>query len=74
MLGIPNALDVLSNFAFLIVGSIVLIMASVIGLRVWWFNRKFGAHEEATSKGRRPGEPGVIEGEYRIVDDGRKDA
>ena len=32
---------VLGFFAFMIIGSIVLIMASIIGLRVWWFKRKF---------------------------------
>ncbi len=60
---------VLGFFAFVIVGSIVLVMASIVGLRVWWFKQKM--------KGRpRPGDTrpgGVIEGEYRVVADSDKD-
>ena len=31
---------VLGFVAFVVLGSIVLILGSIIGLRVWWFNRK----------------------------------
>lgn len=64
---------VLGFFAFIIVGSIVLIMASIVGIRVWWFNQKMKGHE-----GQRPGTGaqspgGVIEGEYRVVADSDND-
>lgn len=64
---------VLGFVAFVIVGSIVLIMASIIGIRVWWFKRTM-----AKSAGKRPGaagpasKDGVIEGEYRVIADDRK--
>lgn len=65
---------VLGFFAFVIVGSLVLVMASVIGIRVWWLNRKLERRQGAR---QQPGEttpPGVIEGEFRVVADKDKDA
>jgi protein-S-isoprenylcysteine O-methyltransferase Ste14 len=58
---------VLGFVAFVILGSILLVLGAVIGLRVWWFNRKLrrGMQTSAT-RGERQ-ERGVIEGEYRVV-------
>ncbi len=63
---------ILGFFAFVIVGSIVLVMASIIGLRVWWFKRKLRSQVNAVKgqDGKSPG--GVIEGEYRVVADDRE--
>lgn len=55
---------ILGFFAFVVLGSIVLIMAAIIGIRVWWLNRQL--------RGRKPA-GGVIEGEYRVVADERTD-
>tara|TARA_R110002096_G_scaffold22547_8_gene72311 strand:- start:11770 stop:12066 length:297 start_codon:yes stop_codon:yes gene_type:complete len=64
---------VLGFFAFVIIGSLILVMASVIGIRVWWLKRKLqrrrGPHEQAARKTA----PGVIEGEFRVVADNDKD-
>jgi hypothetical protein len=57
-----------SVFAFAVLGAVILVTAAIIGLRVWWLNRRLG--RKATSKaGRRGGirRPDVIEGEYRVV-------
>ncbi len=60
---------VLGFFAFLVLGGIVLISAAVIGIRVWWLNRKHVPGQAGAKPGpKAPG--GVIEGEYRVV---RKD-
>ena len=64
---------VLGFFAFVIVGSIVLIMASVIGLRVWWFKRKMRGQMPPGRESGRTSTGGVIEGEYQVVADDRKD-
>jgi membrane protein implicated in regulation of membrane protease activity len=56
---------VLGFFAFIVLASIVLIMASVIGIRVWWFNRKL--QKAAQKSSRRPQSGGVIEGEYHVI-------
>ncbi len=64
---------VLGFVAFVVLSSIVLIFAAIVGIRLWWFNRKF-------RKAGGPGAPGghgenqsigVIEGEFRVVDDDR---
>ncbi len=64
---------VLGFFAFVIVGSIVLIMAAIIGLRVWWFKRKM-RNQPGTDKASSAQHPaGVIEGEFRVVAEDDKD-
>ena len=59
---------VLGFFAFIVLGSIVAVLAAIVGLRLWWLNRKL--------RGQRPtenaGAGGVIEGEYRVVDEDRR--
>ncbi len=68
---------VLGFFAFVVLGSIIAVLAAVIGLRVWWFNRKLRSQMKSQMKSsagqdeRSPG--GTIEGEYRIVADDRDD-
>ena len=62
---------VLGFFAFVVLGSIVLIMAAIVGLRVWWFKRQLG--NAVPRGGRNKPTGGVIEGEYRVVADERTD-
>jgi hypothetical protein len=62
---------VLGFFAFVVLGSIVLIMAAIVGLRVWWFNRQLG--RQGSQGGRNKPTGGIIEGEYRVVADERTD-
>ena len=62
---------VLGFFAFVIVGSIVLILAAIVGLRVWWFKRVLKSRARS-GKGAGGNPPtGVIEGEYRVVAEDR---
>ena len=63
---------VLGFFAFLILSSIVLMSAAVVGIRVWWLKRKM------VRGGSTPGSTGtvrtrieVIEGEYHEVREDR---
>jgi Flp pilus assembly protein TadB len=70
------AVSVVVGFvALLVLGAIVLVVAAVIGLRVWWFNRQLRRQAGA----KRPGEAGggpssVIEGEYRVISRDRHEA
>jgi len=64
-----SASIVLGFFAFVIIGSIVLIMASIIGLRVWWFKRQMRGRMPPGSESTSAPAGGVIEGEYRVVAD-----
>lgn len=52
--------------AFVVLASIIFVMAAVIGIRVWWFNRKL---RKAAVSGQRTGPRpnGVIEGEYQVI-------
>lgn len=59
---------VLGFVAFVVLGSIVAVFAAVIGLRIWWFNRKQGLRRGA-EKAEGPTKPGnFIEGEYQVVE------
>jgi predicted lipid-binding transport protein (Tim44 family) len=64
---------VLGFFAFVVLGSIILIMAAIIGIRVWWFNRQLRGQRQRGASGRQHPSGGVIEGEYRVVADERRD-
>ncbi|MDJ0712198.1 MAG: hypothetical protein QNJ14_17545 [Woeseiaceae bacterium] len=58
---------VLGFVAFVVLGSIILILAAIVGVRVWWFNRKL-QREGAAPRPRDPhASGGVIEGEYHVV-------
>ena len=60
---------VLGFVAFLALGSIIAVLAAVIGIRLWWLNRRL--HKQSApdhvSRDRSTSESQVIEGEYRIV-------
>ena len=60
---------VLGLFAFIAIGSLVLVMAAIIGVRVWWLQRKLAKAARKQAGRKRPAGESVeiIEGEYRIV-------
>ena len=64
---------VLGFVAFVVLGSIVAVLASAIGLRVWWFNRKLRREMSRGADSEKPAPGGVIEGEYQVIGDDRKD-
>lgn len=59
---------VLGFFAFVILGSIVAVLASVVGLRIWWFNRQLrrGSAEQGDAS-TKPADS-VIEGEFHVIE------
>lgn len=62
---------ILGFFAFVALSSILVILAGIVGIRLWWFKRKFrraaGAAADVSRQPHKPG--GVIEGEYHVVTD-----
>ena len=58
---------VLGFFAFLVLASIVLVLGAIIGLRVWWLNRKLVRAARSPATGRATMQTDVIEGEYHVV-------
>ena len=67
-----SAFLVLGFFAFVIVGSIVVIMAAIVGLRLWWFQRVLNRKKSAGGSESKTGPGGVIEGEYRVIAEDRE--
>ena len=62
---------VLGFFAAVVLGGALLVLASIVGIRLWWLARK-GQRVGKTS--RRPAErTETIEGEYRVVIEDRDD-
>lgn len=53
---------VLGLFAFIAFSGIVLLTAAVVGVRVWWLNRKMPG-----ARRKPPSAEDVIEGEYRVL-------
>ena len=64
---------ILGFFAFLALSAIVLVVAAVVGIRVWWLNRKL-ARGDGRPQRAPSGQSGVIEGEYRVVSKDRDEA
>lgn len=64
------AFIVLGFVAFVVLGSLMLVFASIVGIRVWWINRQLQRRGRA-ARPRNPDDPGapggVIEGEYHVV-------
>lgn len=68
-----GAAVVLGVVAFVALGGIVLMLAAVLGIRMWWLGRKLPKHSAAAGwRGRSgSGENTVIEGECRVVSEDR---
>jgi predicted lipid-binding transport protein (Tim44 family) len=61
---------VLGIVAFIAIGSVVLVMASIIGIRVWWMQRRFRRQAGGQSGPTAPpssADGDLIEGEYRVI-------
>jgi len=63
---------VLGFFAFLIIGSIILVIISLISIRVWWLKNKI--YRNTSSRNKKSAYENLknkefIEGEYQIIDD-----
>lgn len=62
---------VLGFFAFVILATILIVLSAVVGIRLWWFNRKL-ARRRGESGGRAESAPaGIIEGEFHVVEEER---
>lgn len=57
----------LGFFVFLGIAGFVLFMAAVIGIRNWWYQRRFGVRPKSPPRRETPGGKEVIEGEYREI-------
>ena len=65
-----GAAIVFGFFMFLLLAALVVVLAAIIGIRIWWAGRKLRKLQERAAKrngDRASGEPGIIEGEYHVV-------
>ncbi len=64
-----GVLFVLGVVAFVALATAVLVMGAIIGVRVWWLNRKLGAQQKdpMTQNGRSATGNEIIEGEFRVI-------
>ncbi len=56
---------VLGFLAFVVLGSILIVLAAIVGIRLWWFNRKL--RKSAKGGPAAPGDRTAIEGEFHVV-------
>lgn len=66
---------ILGFFAFIAIGGIVLVMAAIIGIRVWWLQRRMRKQgwEAPDAQRTSTGSIEIIEGEFREVSQQRRD-
>ena len=62
---------VLGFVALVVLGAVVAVFAAVVGLRLWWFNRKLARQGGQAPRRGESASRGYIEGEYRVVEKDR---
>jgi protein-S-isoprenylcysteine O-methyltransferase Ste14 len=64
-----GAAIVFGVFAFIVLIGIILVLAVVLGIRMWWLGRKLSKNQESVSEQSRPksDHQTVIEGEYQVI-------
>lgn len=65
-----GALIVLGFVAFVLLVSLLLVFSAIIGVRLWWFNRKLrkaGGKQTSRREGDAQSPTELIEGEYRVI-------
>jgi len=63
---------VVGFFAFVVLAVLALVLGAIIGIRIWWFNRRIrrdAAGRRSRSAGPDDVRARIIEGEYRDVSD-----
>ena len=64
-----GAFIVLGVVAFVTLGGILLVLAAVLGIRLWWLERKLPRQPGSAKRRSRsdPADSTVIEGEFQVV-------
>ena len=64
-----GAFIVIGVFAAVALSGIVVVMASILAVRMWWLGRKLPKQDRTTNKTRHahPSDTSVIEGEFQVV-------
>ncbi len=62
---------ILGVVALVVLGSIILIFAALVGIRVWWINRRLSRQAKSRQRQADDRQSAVIEGEYRVISTAR---
>jgi membrane protein implicated in regulation of membrane protease activity len=62
-------------FAFVIIGGLLLVLAAIFGVRLWWYRFKLRRSGDTSPRERQTsrGDPSMIEGEYTVVEPGSRE-
>jgi len=65
---------ILGFVVFLAIGGILAVLAAIVGIRIWWFNRRLRRQFENVPEGqpKTDSQVRVIEGEFEVVSTERK--
>jgi membrane protein implicated in regulation of membrane protease activity len=59
---------IIGFFAFIVLGSAFLVLAAVVGIRLWWHRFKLRRSGEISPQQTHSGGASMIEGEYKVVE------
>ena len=62
---------ILGVAALIVLGSVVLVFAALVGIRVWWFNRRLSRQVRSANRHSGAQQTEIIEGEYRVISSAR---
>ena len=64
-----GAAIVFGFFVFMLLAGIIVVLAGIVGIRIWWVGRSLRKLHETAAKASADSdsETGVIEGEYHVV-------
>jgi hypothetical protein len=67
-----GAAIVFGFFMFLLLASVVVVLAAIVGIRIWWIGRRLRKLQESAGRSDRndsdrSSATGIIEGEYHVV-------
>ncbi len=55
-------------FAFVIIGGLLLVLAAILGIRMWWYRFKLRRTSDTSPQHASRNDPSMIEGEYTVVE------
>ncbi len=62
---------ILGVAALIVLGSIVLVIAAMVGIRAWWFNRRYSRQVQSANRDSGAEHTDIIEGEYNVISTAR---
>ncbi len=64
---------IIGFFAFVVLGSALLVLAAIFGIRLWWYRFKLRRAGNVSRPHASGNDPSMIEGEYTVVEPGSRE-